>query len=414
MAATVMTAAHYSVFFKNRYPQRKIEDTTAYGKPWLSQTSKSDELVGVTTYVPLQTDSPQGMSAKLPQAMTNVTSTRGIAWAITPVSFYAGLSIDAKTMLASRNNEGAFFRSKEREVDGILEQMGQNFEMSLWRDGSGSVGQLLADPGTGTTFTLLNVADALNIHIGMVIRFYSNTSGQPDTERAGGTRVVASVNEDTGVVTVTAPNALDAALAANDHVVRDAAGGAGNLNLAVAGIPSWITAADPTATLFKGVDRSVAPQKLAGHRQSWLGTIEETAKRLDAKIRRVNQKAKQLWLSYDNFNRLDLELGARGYRMEDGGTGTFGRVRLFMATPGGGVEVKTGPYVPDNAGFLLTPDTWKIMHLGGLPHMVQDDGLVAVRVGFGSASEDSIEIRFRAFWEQVCLNPYANGRFPIV
>lgn len=413
--ATLMSNSHYSAFFKNRYPQRKIEDTTAYGKPWYSQVSKSDELVGVTTYVPLQVDSPQGFSQNLVRALTNVTSTRGIAWAISPVSFYAGLTIDAKTMLASRNNEGAFFRARERDVDNILEQLGQEFERALWSDGSGSLGQCLADPSGGTTLTLTNVADAIKFHIGMTFHFYDDSSGAPTgNPRAGGPYHVASVNEDTGVITTV--ETIDAAVEINDHLVRDTVGaGTGGINNLISGIPSWVPSTDPSSSPFFGVDRSVSPQKLGGWRQSWLGSIEETCKALDAKMRRVNMKSKELWLSFGNFNRLDLELGARGMRDEDKGSGSFGRNSLKMTTPGGGVTVKCGPYVPDNAGFLLTPDTWKVMHLGGLPHMVQDDGLTAIRVGGGSAAaaEDGIEIRFRAFWQNVCLNPYANGRFPI-
>lgn len=414
--ATILSAAHYTAFFKNRYPQRKIEDLVAYGKPFLNQISKSDELVGNTTFVPIQVDSPQGLSPSLVSALTNVSSTRGYTWAITPASYYAGLTIDAKTMLASRNNEGAFFRAREREFEGILEQMGQQLEMMLWRTGSGSVGTLSADPGVGTTFTLADTSDAINYHIGMTIRFYNDDGGgEPDgtAEVAGGTRVVSKVNEDTGVITVSA--ALDAALVAGDHVVRDSGAGAGGVDNRIVGVPAWIPSVDPTATPFKGVDRSIAPQRLGGHRQTWLGTIEETAKRLDAKVRRINQKGKQLWLSYENFNRLDLELGARGYRMEDGKQGTFGRVRLMMSTPGGGVEVKTSPYIDNTAGFLLTPDTWKLCHLGPLPHLVQDDGLTAVRIGGGVAAnaEDGIEIRLRYFAETVCVNPYANGRIAI-
>jgi hypothetical protein len=409
--ATLMTNAHYSVFFKQRFPQRKIEDLVAYGKPFLSQCMKSDELVGSKTNVPLSFDSPQGMSAALTTAIANATSTRGINWVIEPEAYYAALTIDAKTMLASRNNEGAFFRSREREMENILEQMGQVFEMSLWQTGSGSLGQLLADPGTGTNFTLKDAADAIKFHVGMKVNFYADSGGALGTVRAGGTRTISAVNEDTGVIEVTA--ALDAALALDDHVVRE-----GDNNNYVVGVPGWIPATAPAVgggDSHFGVDRSVAPQKLAGHRQSWLGSIEETAKRLDSKIRRINQKPKQLWLSYENFNRLDLELGARGYRDEDKGEGSFGRKRLMMTTPGGGVEVKTAPYLGNTVGFLLEPSSWKICTLGPLPHVVEDDGLTAIRItnGTGNAAEDGIEIRLRAFWQLVCVNPYANGRITI-
>lgn len=405
-----MTATEFAVFFKQRYPQRKIEDLVKYGKPFLEALPKSDELVGTKTIIPVQYDSPQGMSVSLTTALTNVSSSQGDAWEIEPVPYYAGLTIDAKTMLASRNNEGAFFKAREREFDSILEQMGQQMEMSLWQDGSGSLGTLSVDPGTGTTFTLVDASDAIGFHKNMKLKVYADDgSGAPDsgTVRTG-TYTVTKVNESTGVITVSA--AIDAGVLVGDHLVRE-----GNIDGLVKGVPAWIPAADPGATAFFGVDRSVAPQKLGGHRQSWLGTIEESVKLLDAKIRRVNQKPKVLWLSYENFNRLDLELGARGYRMEDGGEGKFGRVALKMSTPGGGVTVRTSPYLDNSAGFLLDMSTWKICHLGPLPHLVQDDGNTAIRIGGGVAAnaQDGIEIRLRQFWQLVCLNPYANGRVAI-
>jgi hypothetical protein len=349
------------------------------------------------------------MSASLTTALGNVTSSRGIQWAITPASYYAGLTIDAKTMLASRNNEGAFFRAREREYESLLEQLGQRMEAALWSDGSGSLGQVSQVTTTGhTTITLVNAEDSINFHIGMELLFYEDNSGAPNTLESATSVTVVSIDEDAGTMEV---DALPVPIAASAHAVRE-----GDLNAMVKGVPAWIPSTAPTSgDSHFGQDRSVAPQRLAGHRQSWLGTIEETVKRLDAKIRRVNQKPKTLWLSYENFNRLDLELGARGYRMEDGGEGKFGRVGLKMSTPGGGVTVRTSPYLGDSAGYLLDMDAFKILHLGGLPHLVQDDGNTAVRIGGGVAAnaEDGIEIRLRQFWQLVCTNPYACGRIAI-
>jgi hypothetical protein len=414
--ASVLSSAQLSAFFKRRYPQRKIEDIVEFDKPTLKALPKSDELTGELTVVPMQLDSPQGISSQLGHAIGNVSSSVGRAWQITPASLYAALTIDAKTMLASRNDQGAFFKTREREYESILEQIGQHNEMNLWNSGSGSLGQCSADPGTGTTVTLSDVEDAINFHEGQVIVFYDNSGGDPDSgtpHDAGGPYTVSAVNYDTGVITFS--GALNADIEIDDHLVRE-----GTVDALFKGIPAWIPAADPTDTLF-GVARTNYPQKLGGFRQSWLGSIEESVKQLDATMRRFNNKPKVLWLSYSNFNRLDLELGARGYRVEDGGKGTFGRMKLMMSTPGGGVEVKAGPYVPEDGGWLLDMSTWKICTLGPMPHLVQDDGLAATRLTPSSTTAptasndgDGIEIRMRQFAQLVCTNPFANGRVAIV
>lgn len=422
MGVVNMTAASFAVFFKNRFPGRKLEDLCAYNKPFLSQTPKSDELTGVDTQIPIEFDAPQGLAPDIIRALTNASGSHGKRWVITPAEYFAGLYLDAKTMLASRNDEGAYFRAREHETQRLMEQLGQEFEKQLWRSGSGSIGTASNDATGGATITLVNVEDAINFHVGMALRAYTNSGGEPNAELTNvGIFYVQKVNEATGVLTCTSDAALTTPISfhadavAGMHLIRDGGAGAAGINNLVKGIPAWIPAADPSATLFFGVDRTPAPQKLAGHRQDWLGTIEETAKRLDARMRRVSQGGKELWLSYNNFSRLEIELGARAYRVEDGGQGKFGRVSLMMSTPGGGVTVKCGPYVPEDRMWLLDPKTWRILTLGGLPHVVQDDGNIAVRVGGGVAASaaNQIEIRFRAYWQLVCMNPYSNGTAPI-
>jgi hypothetical protein len=422
----VFGAADISAFFKSRYPQRKLENLVAYGKPTLEAIKRSDELTGASTLIPIELDSPQGVGNSLQHAAaqgddgsvggsagTGGGAVYGKSWTITRAKYYAVLYLDAETMMASRNDEGAFFKQRERNVERIMEQLGQQLEMALWSDGTASLGTITGDPSSGTTFTMTYAQDAIKFHRGMKILFYADSSGVPGSVRAGGLCTVSAVDEDTGIVTVA--ETINAAVATGDHVVRGTADAAAtsDVNLWLKGIPAWIPSTVSATTHF-GVDRTAAPQKLAGHRQTWLGSIEETVKRLDTKMSRVSQKGKVLWLSYQNFNRLEIELGARGYRMEDGGEGKFGRVALKMSTPGGGITVKAGPYVPEGAGFLLDMDTWKLCTLGAAPHLVEDDGNSALRLPVGTGNDgDGIEIRWRYFAQLVCTNPYTNGRFTI-
>jgi hypothetical protein len=403
-----MTAAAVLAFYKNRYPQRVVENLVSFGKPTFQSLPKKDDLTGYKTYIPLQLDAGQGLSATIGNAVGNASAVQGVAFAVEPSGFYAGISIDAKTMLAARDNEGAFFRIREREYESTLDQMGQKFEAALWSNGTGSMGTISNEPaGATATATLVNPEDAIKYHKNQKINFYADSGGSPTgAARTGSPYTVLSVNYVTGVITFTAN--LDAAVAAGDHMVTQ-----GDLNLIAKGIPAWIPPTGAPASIF-GVTRTDDPQKLAGWQGSWLGSIEESAKVLDSSIRRVNQKPKTLWLSYANFVRLDLELGARAIREADKGDHSFGSMSLKMLSPGGGIEVRTGPYVPEDYAWLLDMSAWEIHTLGKVPHLVQDDGLTAVRVGFGSSAEDSIEMRLRAFWTPVCVNPFAQGVFPIV
>jgi len=409
-------SADVIAYYKKRFPQRVVKSLVEYETPFFAGCKKLDDLEGIHTVIPIELDSPQGMSALVGTAMGNMSTSIARAWTITSADNYGGIKLDGKTMLASRSDKGAFFKARERDYKNLMQQMGQRFEYQCWNDSSGSVGVLSADPGTGSTWTLTNPDDTLLLHENMTFRVYDDDgAGAPDDadERAGGPYVIAGIDEDAGTFTTTA--VANAAIEVGDHIVRDGDVWDASTGAAVlaTGIPKWIPAAAPTDTLF-GVARTNYPQKLGGHRVAWQGSIEETAKKLDAKMRRVSQKGRVLWLSFANYNRLDLELGARGYRDENKSEGNFGRMRLRMTTPGGGVEVRCSPYCPEDAMFLLDPESWEVHTLGPAPHLAKDDGLSALRVGNGSSSEDAIEIRVRAFWQLVCVCPYSNGRAPIV
>lgn len=395
-------------FFKTRYPQRKVENLVDYGKPFLQDLGRSDELTGIQTIIPMQLDVPQGLSVSLRTAIDNDSPVFGKNWTISPASYYMGMRLDAKTLMAAKNDQGAFFRLRERQFEGILDQFGLELEKHCWGAGTATLGNTTADPGTNTYFDV-STGDALSFHINMLVRFYADSSGVPGTERAGGTRTVTGVNFATGRVSVSA--AMDAAVGSGDHVCRD-----GDVNAVIKGVGAWIPASDPTDTFF-GLARTNYPQMLGGWRQDYLGSIEESAKKLDSLLRRVSQRPKTLWLSYSNWNRLEIELGARAIRQDDGGQGKFGRPSLLMTCPGGPVTVKAGPFVPETAGYLLDMPSWKLMTLGEAPHIVQDDGLTARVIGVasrdGSLAEDGVEMRWRAFMQLVCLNPFANGRFTI-
>jgi hypothetical protein len=401
-----------TAFFKTRYPQRKVEDLVTWDKPTLEAIGRSDELTGTQTIVPLQLDLPQGLSVDLRTAIDNDSPIYGKSWTITPSSYYVGARFDAKTLMAARNDQGAFFRIKERDLEGRLKMLGLEWEKHLWSAGTATLGRFTSDPGTNTYFEV-NHADALAMHVNMKVRFYANSSGVPGTERAGGTRTIIGINymQSATVARITVNAAMDAACGSDDHVCRD-----GDVNATMKGIPSWIPSTDPTDTFF-GLARTGHPQMLGGWRVGYQGSIEETAKKLVEKLNRVRQTPKTLWLSYANWNRLEIELGARGIRHEDGGKGTFGRSALGMSTPSGPITVKAGPFVPDDAGFLLDMATWKILTLGAAPHLVEDDGLSARVIGVasrdGSLAEDGVEMRWRAFLQLVCYNPFANGRFAI-
>ncbi len=148
--------------------------------------------------------------------------------------------------------------------------------------------------------------------------------------------------------------------------------------------------------------------RLAGSRQTYLGSIEETLKKLISKMHRIGAKPESVWLSYANWHRLELELGARAIR-EEASDSPFGISSLKYSSPKGMMRIMPATFCPDDRGYVFKRSTWKIHHLGGFPHIVGTDGL-RERALTGA---DGTELRVRFFGNLACDGPKHNGVFGI-
>lgn len=414
-------------YLKTRFPQKTIENIFKFGKPtYEALGAPKQDLTGLQTVIPFKLGVPQGIGNTLKGAIRSITAGSAGNWIVTPADFYVALSLDAKSLYATKGQEGSFVEARENETKDLLDNMGQEFEKQLWSDGNATQALVSVDPGTAAVWTVSTDVGIKNIGKGMRFIVFANSSGVPGAVRAGGPYIVQDVQYQARTFTTTG-NA-NAAVAVGDHIVREgdclqAIEGdvtTSTVKQNLIGIPGWIPTAAPGSGAFMGYagagGRGAHPEVLAGWRGAYLGSIEESAKTLDAQMRPYGRKAKALWVSAKNFNRLELELGARAIRPDNGEKAVFGRPAIAMATAGGVLPVKVGPYVPDSHAWLLDMDSFSLHSLGPMPHQIADDGMSAYRIrGGGSASnaEDGIAMEWRAWPQLVCDKPYDNGVFPI-
>ncbi len=403
MPTPASTKAALSAFFKEQFPDRKLLMMAERDKPFLTAVRKFDDLEGDGIHIPLDYGLAGGGSTDFDTAQRNSHSSKGVKWFISQNEYYEIVTLEALAMRASRSKRGAFLKAKAKEVKSHTEAVGQHLANVLWRNGSGAIGQIDTSGSTSDVFTLLNTEDVINFHQDQKLQAAAaETTGALNA--GGGEVTVAKVNYGTGAITV---NDEDLAqLAASDFLFPS-----GNRNGQLTGVSGYIPASDPSSgeTFMTAVDRSVNPVALAGWRQTWKGTIEESAKALDAKMRRFQSGDRTMFLSFDNWHRLEMEMGAKGIRDFDGGMAKLGFRSLGFPTPKGVVEVVADPFMVENAGYMFQMDTWELHHLDGLPHIVMDDGQQAVR----GANYDGIEMRIRYWAELACTAPIRNGRFTI-
>jgi hypothetical protein len=395
-----ITLTTVDALMKELYPGDKPMNVAMIGKPALSWVPKKDGMVGDNLVVPVTYGHGAGRSSIFATAQTNAAGGKHIKFGISRQSDYAVLTITAETMRASKNNLGAFVEARKWEVDGHLDLLGRSAAKALFSKSGGTFGELSAI--STVTATLTNADDARYVEVGAVHQFA--TDEDAGTLRTGSYTVV-SVNRDTGVIVYgTDPTANS--VAAGDFVLV-----AGDAQAKMSGFKDWLPLTAPTTgDSHFGVDRSVDPVRLAGERlDATSNSIEENILTLTEKIASNGGKPETVFINHTNFSTLVKSLGSRVYYEGAGGKADFGFEGVKVHTSCGMVTVYPDPWCPGDRGYVLQKDTWRLWHLDGFPHIVKDDGLMALR----QSSSDGVEIRMRYWGNLACRAPGYNGVFSI-
>ena len=114
-------------------------------------------------------------------------------------------------------------------------------------------------------------------------------------------------------------------------------------------------------------------------------------------------------LSPRQFTKVSKRLNAKVEYSGAGGNAQYGFSSFGIATSAGILKVVTDSDCPEDRGYILRMDTWRLKHLGGLPELVTTDGLSMLR----RSASDSVEVRARYYAQLVCTAPGHNGVFSV-
>jgi hypothetical protein len=428
--ATVLGDVQWNALLKELYPDGLPAQIMMRKHVFLSKIMKDSDAYGDHMVIPVVYDNPAGRSADIATLLGTtgpVAPTQSKKFNVFLASDYAATYINELTIRKASNDRGSFVNARKFEVDGLLRQLGNSLAHGLYRDGSGTVAR--GDGAwtiTGNVITLAQRADTKFFNLGMQLDFIGNTGGVPTgTARvlAATFRVVVTkVDEDGGLLTC----ALDSngaavsnistyytALANTDFI---APAGDYNSNFAttgavkVRGLAAWLPLVAPTAgDNFWSVDRSVFPTRLAGHRlNDPTAPSEDSIMALGEVMHERGASPDICLVSPRQFTKISKRLNAKVEYDSAGGDAKYGFMTFAIATSAGMIPVYADSDCPEDRGYLLTMNTWRIKHLG-LPEIVTTDGLNALR----RPGLDQIEIRCRYYAQPVCYAPAENGVFAV-
>jgi hypothetical protein len=419
MSASVTTLAS---LIKRVYPGNTPQNVAEREHAFFSMVKKSDDLIGTSLHIP----TTYGLAASaggpsLSTQITNASSSKSVNWTISRKVKYGAITITAEALYATRNDAGAFVRARKNEVDSLLMHMGQKIAHGLYRNSGGALGQVSSlDNGDGTddVIQLINIDDAINFYEGMAICLSdADGSGTSDALRDSADAVyVRKVDLDLGEVFCSATlggsagniaTAISGATA-NDYIFPAMASTTAVRQWNFNGLAGWLPLTAPTSTSFNGVDRSVDVVRLGGHRlDNSSGRIDENIQTLSAMMARTGTSAKlACFMSHSKFANFVKLLGAK-VEYSQHGTAEVGFKGIQVHSAAGMITVYPDSDCPSNRGYILDMSTWCLHTMRGAPHLVDDDGNVALR----QSTSDGIELRARVWADLACTAPGRNGVF---
>ena len=385
---------------KEYYRPGRVLNMVYDDNPFMALVPKDESFVGKTAPHPLIYGNPQGRSATFAKAQTKgqTSNSKLEDFILVRKKDYAVATIDNETLEASESDAGAFIKAAKTEINGAIQSISNSVAVSLFRNGTGSIGQIGALPG-GNVVTLAETGDITNFEVDMALEVWSlETGGVQRTNVA----TITAVNRDTGQFTM---DLTPTGSAPNDFIFVD-----GDRGLKLTGLDGWIPTVTPTSTPFFGVDRTVDPTRLAGIRYDGSAqAIEEALIDGAARIAREGGKGARLdycFISHLKYADLEKSLGSKVQYVdimhEEAQIGFRG---IQLSGPKGMIKVLPDRSMFEDRAYLLTMSTWALRSLKKAVRVIDTDGLTMLR----QSNADGVEIRYGSYSQLACDGPGYNG-----
>lgn len=397
----------YEDLLKTQYPKARLEDLVSFDCPLYKILPKDPNFKGDSAVVPLHTRNTNRASSDFSTASNNTGTAGTNKFIITRQKDYGLASLDRETMMASEGNEAAFLSLFKFYMDDAIDAVGNSLKIKLYGSGSGKLGKISADSDTsGETIYLDAYGDCIKFQPGMVIQF-SQTEGSGGLRDSGNTAEVRAVDPDLGTVTFTEPiTSTVSGVSAGDTMYRK-----GDYAKGITGLAGWIPSVSPVQgdNFMGGVDRSVNPVILAGHRTTASGSsIRQDLIQLATKIGSYGGRPDYALLSFATWNTLANEIsGSSGdirYIDPKSGELNIPFETILLRAPGGLIRCVADTYCPDGVKYIIQSNVWKLRSLGQTPHIFANDGKMIRESG-----SDSYEVRVGYYAQLACEAPSWNG-----
>ena len=384
---------------KEHYKPLTVKNMVYKDNPLLALMPKYERFGGENMPVPVQYGIANRRSADFATGQGLNTATELARFVLTRVKDYSFASITGETIKATEGAADAFLKYATLEIDGAIQSLTRSLAVSMYADGSGSLGQVSV---AGTTLTMLKPDQITNIEVGMELNAATAAAG---AIKAGTTMVVQTVNRDAGTFTV--DNA--GAAATNDFIFQRGDAQNGGAAKKISGLEAWLPASAPGGgDSFFSQNRSVDATRLGGIRfDGSAQPIEEALISAASRLAREGGSPSHCFMNFANFSNLEKALGSKVvYDKVSSDDADIGFQSLTILGPKGPIQIVADQNCTPDVAYMLQMDTWTLNSLGDAPHILALDGNRMLR----EASADAYEVRVGFYGNIGCTAPGYNAR----
>lgn len=407
--AEPLTPARFASALKILFPEKRLKTYGMKDQPFYSYLPKKSDFYGRKAEIPIKySPGAGGNSHDFDVAYAGKGGSKYTHFEVERTRDYNIISINAEALEASENDKGAYLDAKESETDSGFTTLMQQLGADLQGDGTGWTGVVQGVDTTGAGYIELRDCDMARMEIGRKLQF----SASPfSTLRAGvaGYIVVSAVDYDNNRVHATSGNGdtvTQIGAAADDRVYPK-----GNFGASVSGTEAWCpTDRSDLDTEFKGVDRSLFPSRLAGifFDASSYGLIEGIKRGL-ARAAKERCFPDTLWVNFNRFEDISLEMGAKAQR-DPSGKGEDGYDALTITGGARTIKIRADQNFTDDTALATTKETWKFWTLKSAPRFLTREIGSDVLI---EPAADGFEMRQGWRGDLVCNSPGENIRFTL-
>ena len=306
--------------------QNLVYDESA--RPFMSMLKKNTGFSGTIMPLPVLYEDVGGRSYTFSHAQGNVYKSGITQFQIDVKQNYAVARITTDALLRSRNDKGAFLNGLKHMVDSAINRLSNDIECALFKDGSGSLGQV--ETATDNPITLVDTEDIVNFWVGQELVFADSTSS---ALTSASSLTVTAIDRDNGQLTLdAAPSTLG--VGDDEYIFTEGDYVSASDTNKITGLEGWIPAT--VTDSFFGVTRTTDETRLGGVRYTGSSAaIEESIVGAAARLgRECGAVPDTALMNFTTFRRLVNEMGSKVQR-DQGKSATGGFQMLEVYGPRG-------------------------------------------------------------------------------